>query len=278
MSIKFSVSVAAIPFLMLNIATIEAAVVQIDPEDLDTNTELDFQFEAQGNIDGLGEFIDSNGRYGTLVFGERLQGQELGFSDGAGDPIPPSTSDPIFDRLSGNPTIDDLRLVTGEPKQNLAVLPDASAKTNIIAGLGPLGFDSPNGRGEGSIAGIFSSVTTFEFGFSVFGANAAGSNRAVIEFFNYRGILLDTIELSPLIDGEVAFRADIGGDTGIDAFSIYNTDNGGLGYNNFRYNVFTPGTEIPVPIPLTLIAIGFAVLCFTLRSSCPCRARNSSCR
>ena len=168
------------------------------------------------NYDGV---FFSNG----VGFAERFVGQTL--STGTG-----------FDTLGGAPSGGGLTLQVGAPGQNLNVFVNGASQ--VLTGLGPTGFPSFDAIGEGSFAALFSSDQS-QFGFQLVGGN--GGN-AFVSFFRGNGSLIQTINLTGLADTFYGFQRD-GGVNDIRGISIYNSDEGGIGFDNLKFDVrsITPG-------------------------------------
>jgi hypothetical protein len=150
-----------------------------------------------------------------VIFGERFQGQTLGF---AGD----------FDVISGSPS-NPLTPQAGSPGQNLNVF---DYSTNVLTGLGPLGFPDFNAIGEGSISMYFTTPQS-QFGFSLVGGDGGS---ATLDFYRADGSLIDTITLSGLANLSYGF-ARTGGIQDISGVLIQNNDGAGIGLDNVCHDV-----------------------------------------
>lgn len=104
--------------------------------------------------------------------------------------------------------------------------------SQVLAGLGPLGFPSFDAIGEGAIALRFG-LAQLGFGFQLVGGSGGS---AFVSFYRYDGSLIDTITLTSLSDQTYAFQRD-GGVRDIGGIGIYNNDGGGIGFDALRYDV-----------------------------------------
>ena len=176
---------------------------------------------------------------GTASFAERFVGQSLSASG-------------AFDVLSAAPS-GPLTLVAGAANANLAVV--GFAGTQVIAGIGPGLFPNGSAIGSGALAALFSTDQT-ELGFDIIGANQGS---ATVTFFRRDGTLIDSVILSSLSDASFTFRRD-GGVLDIAGFAVTNTDAGGFGFDNVRYNLGSPPPPLPMPEPGSLALVGLALL------------------
>jgi len=179
---------------------------------------------------------------GGASFAERFVGQS-------------NTPVGVFDALSGTPS-GPLALAIGAAGENLNVF--LNAGTNVLTGLGPLGFPDFDAVGEGSIAVLFANDQS-EFGFQLVGGN---QGTATIDFFRRDGSLIDRIVLAGLADSFYGFSRD-GGLADIAGISIFNDDPGGIGFDNLKYDVAT--TQVPEPSALVLLLSGGIALLFAAR-------------
>ena len=195
-------------------------------------------------FDDIAGGADPGTNYDSVVvshgvgLGERFVGQTLSY---LGD----------SDKLGGAPS-GALTLMAGAPGQNLNVF---NYSTNVLTGLGHLGFPNGNAIGEGAFALTFSSDQS-EFGFQLVGGN--GGN-AFIDFFRADGSLIDSITVSGLADAYYGFSRD-GGVKDIRGISIWNDDGGGIGFDNLKHDVESVVGNVPEPGSLALIALGLAGL------------------
>ena len=181
--------------------------------------------------------------FGNVSIAERFAGQALSYN---GD----------FDVLSGLPS-GPLTLVAGATFANLVVLSFGAPGNQVIAGIGPGLFPNGTAFGPGALSALFSTDQS-ELGFDLVGTN---SGAASISFFRRNGTLIDSVILSSLSDTSYTFRRD-GGTLDIAGFSITNTDAGGFGYDNLRFN-FTNGGGGGggnTPEPGSLALVGLALL------------------
>lgn len=229
-------AVALLPMLAL-----ADPVNQVAPGTLGVPVSSNFEDVPTGG--GSGTNYDGIVTSGTGMFAERFLGQTL------------TESPANFDMLSGAPS-NPLTLQIGAASQNLSTL---QFGTNILTGLGPLGFPSGDAIGEGSIALLFPSPQ-FELGFDIVGTNVGS---ATVNFFRADGSLIHTIVLSGLADGSFAFRRE-GNVTDIAGISVHNDDPAGVGYDNFRFN---PQQQevVPEPASVLLLAAGAFGLVATRR-------------
>jgi hypothetical protein len=173
---------------------------------------------------------------GGAGFGERFLGQTLATSGN-------------FDQLSGSPSA-TLQLVAGAANQNLNVFTEGSSQ--VLTGLGNLGYPSFDAIGEGAFAVLFANDQS-QFGFQLVGGNAGD---AFISFFGRNGSLIDSITLTGLADAYYGFERD-GGIKDIAGISIYNNDLAGIGFDNLKHDV--PGI-IVTPEPMTILLLGMGLV------------------
>ena len=190
------------------------------------------------NYDGI---FFSNG----VGFAERFVGQTL--TDVGG-----------FDKLGttvGGPT---LALQVGAAGRNLNVFVNNS--TQVLTGLGSVGFPSFDAIGEGSFAALFSSGQS-QFGFQLVGGNGGNAN---IGFYRGDGSLIQTIVVSGLADTFYGFARN-GGVQDIRGISIWNDDLGGIGFDNLKFDVRSVGGNVPEPATWALMIGGFGMAGTALR-------------
>ena len=183
-------------------------IVSVDPV-----TVLCFQsatFDGLEGGDNPGTNYDGVVKNGGLGFAERFEGQTLGAN---GD----------FDAVTGTPT-GPLHLQVGAPGQNLDVF---SYVTNVLAGLGNVGFPELDAIGEGSIAICFPSPQS-GVSFDLVGGNGG---TATLAFYRADGTLIDSVVISGLADLRYAF-ATANGQRSIAGILIQSTDASGVGIDN----------------------------------------------
>ena len=158
---------------------------------------------------------------GGLQFAERFMGQTLGSS---GD----------FDLVSGSP-VSPLTLQVGSAGQNLDVF---AYTTNVLAGLGHLGFPDLDAIGEGSIA-IYFPYPQSRVSFQLVGGNGGS---ATLSFFRMNGTLIDNVVVSGLADLGYGFATADDSPT-ISGILIQNTDPSGIGVVNICHDGGITGTR-----------------------------------
>ncbi|MHC4416111.1 MAG: hypothetical protein ACYS0G_12590 [Planctomycetota bacterium] len=205
-----------------------AQISMVDPGTLTTTDVEDFDALAGGlppgtNYDGI---IAGAG----ISFAERFVGQILSFN---GD----------FDVVMGNPS-GPLALQVGDPNENLNVLFDLDIFSNVLNGLGPLGYPDIDAIGEGAVA-ILLAIDHFELGIDVTGVGDVGD--VTFDFFRRDGSFIDSLSFDPVSNGSFAFRRD-GNTEDIAGVVITNTDPAGLGYDDVRYNA--PAQELILPVDI----------------------------
>lgn len=178
---------------------------------------------------------------GNTAIGERFVGQTV-------------VANGNFDTLVGAPTA-PLKLTVGAAGQNLNVFNNGS---QVLAGLGPIGFPSFDAIGEGAFAVLFD-FDQSEFGFQLVGGNAGNG---FVSFFRRNGTLIDSLTIAGLADNFYGFSRD-GGLKDIAGVSIFNDDLAGVGFDNLKFDVAgvigDPDPD-PVPEPATLALTGLGLL------------------
>lgn len=200
------------------------------------NQLVTFETVAGGAVPGTS--YNSVLTIGSISLAERFSGQNIAAS---GD----------FDVLSGTPG-GPLSLAAGAANSNLAVVA-FGAGNQVIAGIGPGLYPNGSAIGPGALAALFATDQS-EMGFDIVGTNAGSAN---ISFFRRNGTLIDSVILSSLTDTSFTFRRD-GALMDIAGFSITNTDAGGIGFDNMRFNLGQP--PMGTPEPGTLALVGLALL------------------
>ena len=147
---------------------------------------------------------------GGMQFAERFMGQKLSSS---GD----------FDVVLGSP-INPLILQVGAPGQSLDVF---AYTTNVLAGLGHLGYPDLDAIGEGSIAMYFP-LSQSRVSFQLVGGNGGS---ATLSFYRADGSLIDNVVVSGLADLAYGF-ATFNGAPSISGILVQNTDPSGIGVVN----------------------------------------------
>ncbi|MFN9316624.1 MAG: PEP-CTERM sorting domain-containing protein [Microcystis sp.] len=233
--LSMTAAFAAISACTLVISKVEAAIIQVAPGTL-TGTGLitfDDVLGGPGPGTNYNAIFESNG----ADFAERFVGQSLSFSGNS-------------DILSGTPT-GPLALQVGAANQNLNVFTFNTSQ--VLTGLGPLGFPDGNAIGEGSFAVLFD-FDQSEIGFDLLGGDGGS---ATVNFFRRNGSLIDTITIIlSLSDTSYGFK-QMSGIKEIAGISIHNTRPGGIGFDNLVHDV--PGGPGPgpekVPEPASVLGL-----------------------
>jgi hypothetical protein len=191
-----------------SVTTSNHAIVPVDPDSVPCSQSVTFSNLLGG--DNPGTNYDGIVRSGGLSFAERFMGQTLGYN---GD----------FDVVSGIPT-SPLSLQVGAPGQNLDVF---SYATNVLAGLGNLGFPDLDAIGEGAVAMYFP-VLQSRVGFEIVGGNGGS---ATLGFYRADGSLIDNVVVSGLGEFRYGF-ATTDGIRRIAGILIQSTDPSGIGVDN----------------------------------------------
>lgn len=219
-------------------AQVTAAPVNVISAGSLTGTQVaTFDDVAVGNFDGI--FAS-----GGVGFAERFSGQSLSTSGN-------------FDILSGSP-LPGLSLQVGAANQNLSTF--LYGGSNVLTGLGIVGYPDLDSIGEGAFAALFSTDQS-QFGFDLVGGNRGS---ATVDFFRRDGSLIQSIVLSGLSSQSYAFAREAGV-FDIAGISIYNSDLGGIGFDNLRFDVASTGTPVPEPESLALIALALASMSLVRR-------------
>lgn len=238
MSRKAVFAAAAVALAALGASAQAAPVNQVSYAGLAGTQLVTFDDLAGGgapgtNYDGL---VASNG----VGLGEHFVGQTVGVAGSN-------------DTLAGLPS-GPLTLATGAPGKNLNIF--FYTTSNVLTGLGRLGFPDFDAIGEGAFAVQFSSDQS-EFGFQLVGGN---NGNAFVSFFNSAGGLIDTVTVTNLTDAYYGFSRE-GGLKDIRGISIWNDDFGGIGFDNLKFDVksvFVPG-GVPEPTTWAMMIAGFGL-------------------
>ncbi|MEM9385947.1 MAG: PEP-CTERM sorting domain-containing protein [Pseudomonadota bacterium] len=209
-----------------------ASITEVDYFSLAGTELIDFEGLIGGGAPGTNydDLIDLDG----ATFGERFNGQTLGFNG-------------FSDVLSGTPMGGSLSLVAGDSNQNLNIFERSGS--NVLTGLGPLGFPDFDAIGEGAVSVLFDNDQS-EFGFLSVGGNLGG---ATFEFWARDGSLIDT--LTPMgLDTDFFGFTTADGLATIAGISIWNLDPAGIGFDDIVFDV--PGIQVPEPSSLLLVAVG----------------------
>jgi hypothetical protein len=233
--------VAALCVLSIPTLALAAPVNQVPYASLTGTALITFDDVPGGGAPGTN--YDGIFESGNAAFAERFVGQTLGASG-------------PFDTLSGTPSA-PLALQVGAPGRNLNVFVNAGSQ--VLTGLGNLGFPSFDAIGEGSFAVLFD-FDQSQFGFQLVGGD---SGTATVSFFARNGTLIDSVTLTGLADAFYGFSRE-GGVQDIAGISITNNDPAGVGFDNLLSDVQgvpgTPGDTIPEPGTLLLLGSGLAGL------------------
>jgi hypothetical protein len=191
-----------------SVTPVGGMIVAVDPHTVPCTQIATFSDVLGGDTPGTN--YDGLVLSGGLLFAERFAGQTLGYS---GD----------FDVVSGIP-IGPLTLQVGTPGQNLDVF---AYTTNVLAGLGHLGYPDIDAIGEGAIAMYFPSPQS-RVSFELVGGNGGS---ATLGFYRADGSLIDNVVVSGLADLEYGF-ATSDATRIISGILIQNTDPSGIGVVN----------------------------------------------
>jgi len=191
----------------------------VDPNTVDCVQVTTFDDVAGGpapgaNYDGI---FPSIGVY----FAERFVGQTIAYNGN-------------FDVITGVPS-NPLQLQPGLAGQNLNVFDNS---TNVLTGLGPLGFPEADAIGEGAVA-MFFPIAQAQLSLQIVGGNAGS---ATLDFYRADGSLIDTIVLAGLGDATYGFQR-VGGPGDIGGVLIQNDDPAGIGFDNICHDVAVTDTR-----------------------------------
>jgi hypothetical protein len=195
-----------------SVTPVDSMILAVDPHSVPCTQIATFDDVLGGetpgtNYDGL---VSSGG----LQFAERFMGQEVSYG---GD----------FDVVSGIPS-EPLTLQLGTPGQNLDVF---AYTTNVLSGLGPLGYPDLDAIGEGSIAMYFP-VPQSAVSFELVGGNGGS---ATLGFYRTDGSLIDNVIVSGLADLGYGF-ATADATPSIAGILIQSTDPSGIGVVNICHD------------------------------------------
>jgi len=233
---------------------VKAGLIQVNYSDLSGVAGANFEDLGLGNNEQVtfNDVFES----GNTSFGESFAGQTV-------------TQSGDFDVLSGTP-VGPLNLLAGNASVNVTAVDGGAGDVGntAIAGSGPLGYPAADAVGEGSIAILFD-FDQSEFGFEVVGGNGG---TATAQFWGRDGSLIDEIvfNLTSEIFQPYGFVTDDGLQS-VAGVSIFNNDLGGIGFDNFIYDIAgvpgTPGSDdsvsVPEPSSIALLSLGLAGFVFS---------------
>jgi len=170
-----------------------------------------------------------------ITFGEKLIGQTNSPSGG-------------FDIISGTPSTPLTMDTFVAANYGVSILYSYWSGGNVIAGSGTTGYPNYSAIGEGALTALFG-LDQSVIGFTVVGAEGGAMD---IQFFDRSGSLLGDLAVG-LGWGEsaYAFTSDA---TDIAAFTIDNTNGGGIAFDDFRFQ------PIPAPGAMLLGSIGVGLV------------------
>jgi hypothetical protein len=187
---------------------VTGAIVTVDPDSVSCEQEANFEDVAGGMPPGAN--YDAPLWSGGKLFGERFLGQTIGYSA-------------EFDVISGTPS-NPLQIIAGAAGQSLNVF---QYVTNVLTGLGALGYPDIDAIGEGSIAILFP-LAQHKIALDIVGGN---SGTATVSFYRLDGTLIDSISITNL--GEFRYGFATGDLTNaISGILIQTTDPSGVGIDN----------------------------------------------
>lgn len=117
------------------------------------------------------------------------------------------------------------------PGRLVSVMYYAPVTSQVISGLGPLGFPDYDAGGEGALAMLFD-FDQSQFGFRLMGGN---NGPATVSFYRRDGSLVDTIVLTGLTASCYGFQR-VGGVHDVAGVLIQNTDPGGFGLDDLCHD------------------------------------------
>lgn len=212
--------------LTLSLSANAAPVNQVDYFSLSGTELIDFQDipTPGGSID-----FDTTLTMPGVSFSERFVGQTLSYSAGS-------------DVLSGTP-IGSLTLQAGVAGENIRVAQEGSNKGIDGHSIGSLG-------GEGSIALLFDQDQR-DVGIVVLGGHGG---TATFDFWGSDGSLIHSLSTSSLgLVNYFGFSREFG-EEDIAGISIWNTDPGGIGFDDISFSATT------VPVPAAAWLFGAALM------------------
>lgn len=222
--------------LLISPTISHTAIIQVDPITLSATNVVDFE-DLGLTLDTL---VSYNGilESGLTSFSERFVGQTVVEVGG-------------FDTLIGSAT-DELTLANGPAGQNLTA-------GNLGGNSGLSGESSVMSLGEGSIAVLFD-FDQSQIAFDVLGSDLDSegvSGDVIASFWARDGSLLNeftlTLDGSPTIS--FGFLTDDSAFS-IAGLSLVNDDIGGVGYDNFIYDVEGQLSQVPLPPSILLLTSG----------------------
>jgi PEP-CTERM motif/VPDSG-CTERM motif len=236
-------SVSVLALVLVSLASADP-INQVSYASLTGTQTITFDDVTGGGAPGTN--YDAIFESGNTAFAERFVGQTRSTSGN-------------FDTLSGTPS-GPLALQVGAPGQNLNVFINGASQ--VLTGLGPLGFPDFDAIGEGSFALLFD-FDQSEFGFELVGGDGGS---AFVDFFTRDGSLINSITLGGLSSAFYGFSRE-GGVKDIAGISIYNTDAAGIGFDNLKHDVagVPDGATVPEPSTFALLGLGLGALVFWRR-------------
>jgi hypothetical protein len=204
--------VAPPPLPAFSITPTYHLIVPVDPDSVPCTGSATFDNLPGGENPGTD--YDGIVQNGGLGFAERFVGQSLSYN---GD----------FDVVSGTPS-SPLSLQVGAPGQNLDVF---LYNSNVLAGLGNVGFPDLDAIGEGSIAISFPASQS-RVSLDLVGGNGGS---ATLGFYRADGSLIDNVVVSGLAELRYGF-ATPDGQHSIAGILIQSTDPSGIGIDNICYD------------------------------------------